>query len=101
GSNASVSLMPAIDKLLTDAGMALSEIDAIACVIGPGSFTGIRIGVSAARAMCYALGKPAVAVNYLQSLAYNERADGVDKILCVCDGSNGTAYLAELDSERK
>ena len=101
GRNASVSLMPAIDKLLTDAGMALSELDAIACVIGPGSFTGIRIGVSAARAMCYALGKPAVAVNYLQSLAYNERADGFDKILCVCDGSNGTAYIAEFDSERK
>ena len=99
--NASAVLMPAVDNLLCAENLSLSDLDYIACVVGPGSFTGIRIGVSSVRAMCYATGKKAVAVNYLQMLAYNTRADGFDKILCISDGSNGTAYIAEFDSARR
>ena len=99
--NASAVLLPAIDTLLSQAKWTPRDLSFIACVTGPGSFTGIRIGISTARAMCYALKKPAVGMHGHVVLAYNERADGFDKILCVCDGSNGTAYIAEFDSERK
>ncbi len=98
--NASAVLMPAVDNLFVKSKLTLGDLNYISCVIGPGSFTGIRIGVSAVRAMCYASGIKAVAVNYLQMLAYNTRADGFDGILCVSDGSNGTAYVAEYDSSR-
>ncbi|MCI8458325.1 MAG: tRNA (adenosine(37)-N6)-threonylcarbamoyltransferase complex dimerization subunit type 1 TsaB [Clostridia bacterium] len=101
GKNASAALMPAIDGLLHKADMRLRDLDFLACVVGPGSFTGIRIGVSAARAVCYACGLPALPLHYLQTLAYNERADGSGRILCVTDGSNGTAYSAEYDGNRR
>lgn len=97
---ASSALMPAVYKLLSEAGTTLRALDFIACVTGPGSFTGIRIGVSTVRALCYALGKPALSVHYLQMLAYNERADGYGKILCISDASNGTAYICEYDANR-
>lgn len=99
--NASAVLMPAVDKLLSDAKLSLSELDFVACVVGPGSFTGIRIGVSAVRALCYATGKQAVGIHYLRMLAYNKRADGYGKILCISDGSNNTAYIAEYDANRR
>ena len=101
GRNASAALMPAVDKILSDAGLSIGDLDRLACVVGPGSFTGIRIGVSAVRAMSYASAVNAVPLNYLQMLAYNERADGYDRILCVTDGANGTAYIAEFDGDRR
>lgn len=98
---ASVVLMSAIDKLLAEAEITPAELDYISCVVGPGSFTGIRIGICTVRALCYVTGKPAVGVNYLRMLAYNESADGCESILCVTDGSNGTAYVAEYDRKRE
>ncbi len=100
GKCASSALMPHIDELLENARMSLSDLDYIACVTGPGSFTGIRIGVSSVRSMCYACGKPALGIHELRMLAYNKRADGYGKILCVTDGSNGTAYMCEYDADR-
>ncbi len=98
---ASVTLMPAVDTLLSQAKLSLADLDFVACITGPGSFTGIRIGISTARALCYATGKPALGIHYLQMLAYNANADGFEKILCVSDGSNGTAYIAEFDGHRR
>ena len=101
GKCASATLMPHVNELLENAGLTLEDLNYIACVTGPGSFTGIRIGVSAVRSMCYALGKPALGIHELRMLAYNKRADGYEKILCVTDGSNGTAYICEYDADRK
>lgn len=98
--NASALLMPSVDALLRAAGISLSDLDYIACVTGPGSFTGIRIGVSTVRSLCYACRRPALGMHSLQTLAYNERADTSARILCVSDGSNGTAYVAEYDKDR-
>lgn len=97
---ASEVLLPAIDSTLSDIRLALAQADFIACVIGPGSFTGIRIGISTARAFSYALNIPCVAVNYLQAMAYNKQADGAESIISIADGSNGTAYLAAYDQQR-
>jgi tRNA threonylcarbamoyladenosine biosynthesis protein TsaB len=58
-----------IDEIMKSAGMPFSALDAIAVSKGPGSFTGLRIGVSTAKGICYALDKPLIAVSTLQSMA--------------------------------
>ena len=58
-----------IDFLFKETSIAPSSLDAIAVSQGPGSYTGLRIGVSSAKGLCYALDKPLVAVSTLESLA--------------------------------
>lgn len=72
----SVKLLPMIMSMLSDMELSLSDIDIFACGIGPGSFTGVRIGASTMRAFCDSLQKPAAAVTSLEALA--------DNVLC-CD----------------
>lgn len=67
----SQTLMPMIDKCLNDSGTDISKIDVFAVANGPGSFTGLRIGVSAVKGMAHALDKPIVEVSTLEGMAYN------------------------------
>lgn len=60
-----------IDEVIREAGVSLNEIDAVAVSKGPGSYTGLRIGVSTAKGLCFALNKPLIAVNTLLSLSNN------------------------------
>jgi len=64
------ALMPAIDGLLKEQSLALADIDILAAVNGPGSFTGIRIGIATANAIANALGKKLIDVNYLDIAAH-------------------------------
>lgn len=72
-----------IKEALTGASLLLSAIDAIAVSKGPGSYTGLRIGVSAAKGLCYSLDKPLISVPTLAILANNtyEKADFVVSLL--------------------
>ena len=65
----SVNLMPMIEEALGRAGLDVSEIGLYAAVTGPGSFTGVRIGVSAVKGMAHGAGKPCVGVDALEALA--------------------------------
>jgi tRNA threonylcarbamoyl adenosine modification protein YeaZ len=65
----SIILMEEIEKSLEKAGVSVNEIDVFGCCIGPGSFTGIRIGVSTAKAFAYALSKKVLPVTSFMSLA--------------------------------
>ncbi len=67
----SVKLLPMIEQMLADMEISLSDIDVFACGIGPGSFTGVRIGAATMRAFCDSLHKPATAVTSLEALADN------------------------------
>lgn len=67
----SEKLMPMIDAILTNSGKDISEIDLFAVANGPGSFTGLRIGVSAVKGLAHAVGKPIVGISTLEGLAYN------------------------------
>jgi tRNA threonylcarbamoyladenosine biosynthesis protein TsaB len=58
-----------IEQVLTDAGRKIKELDAVAVSKGPGSYTGLRIGVSTAKGLCYALDIPLIAINTLEAMA--------------------------------
>lgn len=70
-STHSERLMTEIDHVLRQAGLRVSDIDVFAVAIGPGSFTGLRIGLSTVKGFSYATGKPLVSVPTLEALAWN------------------------------
>lgn len=92
------NLVPMINELLTEAGAEKSQLTHVAASIGPGSFTGIRIGVSTARALCQSLELPAVAVPTLESFLYKKEAkEAVSKdasvaICAVINARRGQVY---------
>ena len=69
GRSAAERLVPSIHSLATHSGLGLGQLDAIAVVHGPGSFTGVRVGLSAAKGLCHALNLPLVAISRLAVLA--------------------------------
>ena len=71
GMTHSVVLMPMIEQGLEAVKMGLDEVGCFVCTRGPGSFTGVRIGVSTIKALAYAAGKSALGINTLDALAYN------------------------------
>ncbi len=62
-------LQPAIQEIIKKAGIKLSQLDAIAVTVGPGSYTGLRVGLASAKGLCYALEKPLITINTLQLIA--------------------------------
>ena len=66
-------LMPAIDTVLKWGDIVAADLDACAVGVGPGSFTGVRIGVATIKSLCYALDKPIGGVSTLEAVAYNLR----------------------------
>ena len=71
GLTHSRTLLPMIDSALKNAEIPLESIDVLACSAGPGSFTGIRIGVAGIKGLCDATGKKCIPVSTLEALAYN------------------------------
>lgn len=89
----SVTLMNEIDSLLTDEKIQLAEFDFFACVVGAGSFTGIRIGISAVKGFALALKKPTLPVTSFDVLAYNGIETGAaEKTLCLVDALHDCYY---------
>ena len=68
----SQTLMPMIENLLAASKIKLSDIEGFAIANGPGSFTGIRIGVSTVKALCFAYKKPCLAITSFDTMAYNK-----------------------------
>ena len=89
----SVNLMPMIDEQLRLSGLRLADVDRLACVVGPGSFTGVRIGVSTVKGLAHGSGKPCVAVNALEAIAMNGLF--FDSVICpIQDARAGQVYGA-------
>ena len=80
GLNHSRTLAPMLEQLCKNADVPLSEVEAVAVNAGPGSFTGVRIGVAAAKGLAFKNSLPCVAVSTLESMAYNFL--GFDGIVC-------------------
>lgn len=85
----SVLLMGEIGAAFSQARIAPKDCDFFACVVGPGSFTGIRIGIATVKGLCLALEKPALALTSFDCLAY---ADKSAKKLCLVDAGHGNYY---------
>ena len=95
----SVSIMPAVEEALLKANLSLAECDFFAAVVGAGSFTGIRIGISVVKGFCLAFGKPALPVTSFDVIAYNA-LDGVDgKRLCLVDALHDCYYACGYEGE--
>ena len=82
GFTHSQTLMAMVESVLKISGKSASDIDLYAVNSGPGSFTGVRIGVSAVKGMAYASDKPCIAVSTLESMAYNLL--GNHAVVCAC-----------------
>jgi tRNA threonylcarbamoyladenosine biosynthesis protein TsaB len=86
-------VFPAIQRLLSDAGVSLEEIDCFAAAGGPGSFTGVRVGLAAVKGLAAASGKPVAGVSNLRALASN------GNLHPVIDARRGEVYTAVYDAE--
>lgn len=98
GLTHSRTLMPMVEAMLKNADLAMEDIGAVAVANGPGSFTGIRIGVAAAKGLAFAAGIPAVGVSTLEAMARGLTIwDGL--IVCAMDARRGQVYNAVFDAK--
>ena len=89
----SKTIAPMVDEVLSRVGLAVQDIDLFACAVGPGSFTGLRIGVAMVKAFAQASRRPVVGVNTLDALAQN--MSGTDEIVCpIIDARRSDVYTA-------
>ncbi len=99
GLTHSRTLMPIVECLLKNTDMSVKDMDAIAVSVGPGSFTGVRIGVSAAKGLAFAASLPAAPVSTLAALARNAAfADGL--IVCAMDARRRQVYNALFEAKK-
>lgn len=84
-------IFQAIEQVLKQAGIRLEEVDCFAAASGPGSFTGVRVGLSAAKGLAEALGKPAIGVSNLRALAW---FGNLPLRAVVLDARRGEVYAA-------
>ena len=100
GNTHSETLLPMIEAVIRHAGITADDIDLFAAVTGPGSFTGVRIGVSTVKGLAFGRGKPCVGVSTLESLARNlEICEGI--ICPVMNARRNQVYTAIFRSDGK
>lgn len=92
----SENLMPLIDQLLTETKTSLNVVNLIACDNGPGSFTGIRIGIATIKAIAEVYNIPIASVSSLEALAYNIKNSN-NNICSLIDAKNNQVYSAVFD----
>ena len=98
GLTHSRTLMPIVEHILKNTGLTVADMDAIAVAAGPGSFTGIRIGVAAAKGLAFAADKPAVGVSTLAAMARNVAfCDGL--VVCAMDARRQQVYNALFEAK--
>ena len=94
------SLHKFIDEALKSAQIDPSQLNAVAVSKGPGSYTGLRIGVSAAKGLCYALNIPLISINTLESLAYQVKIEE-GYIVPMLDARRMEVYSAVYDAKHQ
>ena len=101
GRTHSENLMPLIDELLKRNNMNIKDIEMLACCVGPGSFTGIRIGISSIKPIAEVLGIKIASVTSLETLAKNVKAKENEKIVSLIDARNNQVYCGIFDNNYK
>ena len=93
GKKHNALVMPYIEELLNNAKLTINDIDVFSCVIGPGSFTGIRIGIATMKALSFATKKPCIAINSLEEAACSYEG----KFITALDALHDNYYYAEFN----
>lgn len=100
GNTHSETLLPMIEFALRSLSLSVSDIGLFACSVGPGSFTGVRIGASTVKGLAFGSGKPCAAVSTLESLAFN--LVGFTGLICpVMNARRSQVYTALFRSDGK
>ncbi len=97
-------LQSAIQSIAKNSGISLNELDAVAVVAGPGSYTGLRVGMASAKGLCYALNKPLITIGTLETMAYQaikeygSNIDVMDTLFCpMIDARRMEVFMALYD----
>ena len=105
GNSHSKTLLPFIDKVLKESKRELNELDGVVVSIGPGSYTGLRIGVSTAKGIAYSLQIPVITVSTLESIANGCQAQSADltsqQIIPMIDARRMEVFAARYDADMK
>jgi tRNA threonylcarbamoyladenosine biosynthesis protein TsaB len=91
-------LIPRLAATLREAGLTIRDVEALAVGLGPGSYTGLRVGLTAAKTLAYATGVPLVGLDSLDVIARNAPA-GASRISVIADAQRGQLYVAEYDRQ--
>lgn len=98
GLTHSRTLMPMVDAMLKNAELTFGDMDAIAVAAGPGSFTGLRIGIAAVKGLAWAADKPCFGVSTLEAMAQNlAHMDGL--LVCAMDARRNQVYNALFEAK--
>ena len=91
-------ILPMVQAVLEDAGISLSDLDAIAFGRGPGSFTGVRIGISVAQGLAFGAGVPLIGISTLAAMAQGAyRLDGAQQVLTAIDARMNEVYFGHYE----
>ena len=90
-------LHKAIQQIMAESGKTLTNIDAVAVSIGPGSYTGLRVGLSAAKGFCFALNKPLISIGTLEIMANAVEKNIADYVCPVIDARRMEIFMALYD----
>ena len=100
GLTHSRTLLPMAENLLKTLDLSVRELDCVAVAHGPGSFTGLRIGMAEAKGLCWALEIPAVGVSTLEAMAWGGPTAEGTRLCCVMDARRGQVYNALFSVSR-
>jgi len=92
-------LVGLIDRAIVTAGWSKSQIDLVACCVGPGSFTGVRVALATAKGIALGLGRPIVGVGSLEAMASAAHATAGQIVVPLLDARKGEVFWAAYDSE--
>jgi tRNA threonylcarbamoyladenosine biosynthesis protein TsaB len=91
-------LIPRLAAILREAGASIRDVDALAVGLGPGSYTGLRVGLTAAKTLAYATGAALIGLDSLDAIARNA-PDDAPRISVIADAQRGQVYVAEYARE--
>lgn len=95
-------LLPMIEQALAESGLSYNTLDAVAVTVGPGSFTGVRIGLATAKGIALAANKPLIGVTTLEAVALirQQQVEGHDGVDAILDARRGQVYFQRFDAAR-
>ncbi len=92
-------LHPAIDDVMKKSGLSVAQLEAVAVSIGPGSYTGLRVGLASAKGLCYALNIPLLTISTLKMMALAVKEEATDLICPLIDARRREVFAAVYDKE--